>query len=131
MTRKAAIERAVAVLSVNPDEAVTVEVLNSILEQYEKTRKPMSDEQKATLNAARKAKTAAARADEGAIVMPVLKKYLNVPRTAKELYETAKDELPAGFSPAKVQTYLLRELEPVLDKTETKGMPNTYVLIDR
>ena len=131
MTRKAAIERAVAVLSVNPDEAVTVEVLNSILEQYEKTRKPMSDEQKATLNAARKAKTAAARANEGAIVMPVLKKYLNVPRTAKELYETAKDELPAGFSPAKVQTYLLRELEPVLDKTETKGMPNTYVLIDR
>ena len=91
----------------------------------------MSDEQKATLNAARKAKTAAARANEGAIVMPVLKKYLNVPRTAKELYETAKDELPAGFSPAKVQTYLLRELEPVLDKTETKGMPNTYVLIDR
>ena len=99
--------------------------------QLDKPRTPLSDEAKAKANAKRKEATAKARADEGAIVMPVLKKYLNVPLTAKELYEKAKDELPEGFSPAKVQTYLLRELAPVLDKTETKGQPNTYVLLDR
>lgn len=126
MTRKAAIERAVAVLSVNPDEAVTVEVLNSILEQYEKTRKPMSDEQKATLNAARKAKTAAARAVVLDATCPIVREIAVTPMTANEIFVAGKGKWMEGFTVAKLQNVLINEMAPELDKVEVKGKPNTY-----
>lgn len=126
MTKKSAIERAVAVLSVNPDEAVTVEVLNSILEQYEKSRKPMSDEQKATLSAARKAKTAAARAVVLNATCPIVREIATTPMTASEIFEAGKGRWLSDFSVAKLQNVLINEMAPELDKVEAKGKPNTY-----
>ena len=76
--------------------------------------------------AAKKEKTAANRAALVATVAPVLRKYLDTPRTAKELFDVAKAELPADFSWNKVQNILIRELAPELTKVEAKGKANTY-----
>lgn len=76
----------------------------------------------------RKAVTAAARAELVAKVAPVLRKYLDVDRTAKELCEVAASELPENFSWQQVQNVLLREMAEELVKTEAKGKANTYRL---
>ena len=129
MTKKNAIERAIAVLSIDNTNDEAVETLQKMLEGLEKARTPMSEEKKAELSAKRKEATATARAEMLAKVVPVLRKYLTAPVTAKELFEIAKSELPADFSWNKVQNVLIRELAPELVKTEVKGKPNTYQLI--
>ena len=86
----------------------------------------MSDEKKAEISAKRKAETAAARAELMANVGPVLRKYLVEPRTAKELFELAKAELPEDFTWNKVQAVLVRDMKDELIKVEVKGKPNTY-----
>lgn len=123
MTKRNALELAIASI----DNAEAVETLTKMLEQIE-NRKPMSDEKKAELNAKRKEATSTARKELIEKVAPVLRKYLTAPMTAKELYETAKAELPADFSWQKVQNILIRELAPELNKAEAKGKANTYAL---
>lgn len=123
MTKRNALELAIASI----DNAEAVETLTKMLEQIE-NRKPMSDEKKAELNAKRKEATSTARKELIEKVAPVLRKYLTTPVTAKELYETAKAELPADFSWQKVQNVLIRELAPELNKAEAKNKANTYVL---
>lgn len=86
----------------------------------------MSDEKKAEISAKRKAETAAARAELMANVGPVLRKYLIEPRTAKELFELAKAELPEDFTWNKVQAVLVRDMKDELIKVEVKNKPNTY-----
>ena len=103
------------------------EVLTKMVEQLSKPR-TTSDEAKAKASAKRKEATAKARAELIAKVVPVLRKYLTADITAKALFETAKDELPADFSAAKVQNILLREMAAELVKTEAKGKANTYRL---
>ena len=79
----------------------------------------------------RKAKTAAARAELVAKVAPVLREVLTHTQlglTAKEIYSEAQTRLPEGFSVAKVQNILLREMAPELEKIEAKGKANTYRL---
>ena len=127
MTKRNALELAIATLSTDNANAEAVETLAKMLEQIE-NRKPMTDEKKAELNAQRKEATTTARKELIEKVAPVLRKYLTTPLTAKELYETAKAELPADFSWQKVQNVLIRELAPELDKAEAKGKANTYVL---
>lgn len=128
MTKKNAIERAIAVLSFDNANDETVETLQKMLEGLEKAHTPMSEEKKAELSAKRKEATSTARKELIEKVAPVLRKYLTAPVTAKELYETAKAELPADFSWQKVQNVLIRELAPELNKAEAKNKPNTYVL---
>lgn len=135
MTRKNVIVSAIELLStvegtteaMENMRAETIEALKTILEQLNK-RSTVSEEKKAEVSAKRKAATAEARGKLIAEVAPVLRKYLAADVTAKELFETAKGELPADFSAAKVQNILIRELAPELVKTETKGKPNTYRL---
>lgn len=129
MTKKNAIERAIAVLSIDNANDEAVETLQKMLEGLEKARTPMSEEKKAELSAKRKAETAAARSELLAKVTPVLRKYLSNPLTAKELFEVAKNELPSDFSWQKVQNILIREMAVELTKTEVKGKPNTYQLV--
>lgn len=130
MTKKNALSAAITALkSMETVDTDAIEVLAKMIDQLEATRKPMTDEQKAEVSAKRKAATAEARGKLVAEVAPVLRKYLAADVTAKELFETAKGELPADFSVAKVQNILIRELAPELIKTETKGKPNTYRLI--
>lgn len=127
MTKKSALELAVATLAINSANDEAVEVLNKMIEQLE-SRKPMAEEKKAELNAKRKEATATARKEMIEKVVPVLRKYLTAPITAKELFEVAKSELPADFSWQKVQNVLIRELAPEVNKVEAKGKANTYAL---
>ena len=90
-------------------------------------RSSRSDEAKAAANERRKAKNAEARAQMVSDVAPILRAHMTTPITAKALYESAKDELPADFTAGKVQAMLLRELRPELDIIQIKGKANTYV----
>ena len=129
MTKKNALSAAITALkSMETVDTDAIEVLTKMIDQLEATRKPMTDEQRAKVSAKRMAATAEARGKLVAEVAPVLRKYLATDVTAKELFETAKGELPVDFSAAKVQNILIRELAPELVKTETKGKPNTYRL---
>ena len=81
---------------------------------------------------ARKAKTAEARSELVKTVTPVLRKALTTApegMTAKELFTACEKELPEGFTAAKVQNVLLREMAPELEKIEDKRKANVYRLI--
>lgn len=104
-----------------------LDVVSGMIDQLSAPRH-VSDDTKARANAKRKNDTAVARAELVAKVAPVLRKYLASDITAKDLYEAAKDELPADFTAPKVQNVLLREMKDELVKTEAKGKANTYRL---
>ena len=107
----------------------TTEKLVALRDTIEKRNaKRGSDEAKAKVNAQRKAKNAQERKALVDVVVPVLRGHLTSDLTAKELYEVAKDELPADFSVAKVQYVLLHEMVDEVVKTEAKGKANTYRL---
>lgn len=76
----------------------------------------------------RKAATKEARAKMIAEVCPILRKHLTKDVTAKELYALASAELPADFTPNKVQNILIREMKPELVRTERKKGGDTYRL---
>jgi len=144
MTKKMALENALTVLesriaflsetdsTADATEAealrASVETIEAMIAQLSKPRTPKSEEAKAKANAVRKEKTAAARAELLAKVVPVLRAHLAEDITAKALFEATKAELPEDFSAAKVQNILIREMAPELVKTEAKGKANTYRL---
>ena len=125
MTKKEALELAIATLSTNNEADEAVETLQKMIAQLDK-RFSVSDEKKAEINAKRKEATATARAELIAKVAPVIRKVATEPMTAKQIYEAAKSELPTDFSWQKVQNILIREMASELDKVEVKGKPNTY-----
>jgi hypothetical protein len=127
MTKKDALT--IALNTIDNAEAKTV--IESMIAQLSKPRSPKSEEAKAKANAARKAKTAAARAELVAKVAPVLREALTAPMTAKDVFEAAKANLPEDFTALKVQNVLLREMREELDITEAKGKANTYKLKER
>ena len=88
-----------------------------------------SDEAKAKQAEKRKAETAAKRAELTAQVIPVIRAVMSdKPMTEKEIFEAAKDNLPADFSAIKVRNILLREMEPMVAKADNGRNPNTYAL---
>ena len=131
ITRVDALDYAIAAVTnstevlTNPDEIVGV--LTKIRDQIAKPRKTSEDA---------KARAKAKRANERAILMaqilPILRdglsNYPDVGQTAKELYESNSDVLPADFTTAKVQYILLHEMKDEVVKTEAKNKPNTYKL---
>ena len=123
MTYSVALSTAIdAMKDTNPEVA---ERLSALREQMTK-RSERSDEVKAKQNEQRKAKTAAARAELVAQVVPALRAVIDHDMTAKEIFEAAKDSLPADFTAMKVQNILLREMADELIKTEAKNKANTY-----
>lgn len=123
MTYSVALSTAIdAMKDTNPEVA---ERLTALREQMAK-RSERSDEAKTKQNEQRKTKTAAARAELVAQVMPALRAVIDHDMTAKEIFEAAKDSLPADFTAPKVQNILRREMADELIKTETKGKANTY-----
>jgi hypothetical protein len=103
------------------------EVITKMIEQLMK-RGTTSDKAKE----ARKAKTAEARSELVKTVAPVLRKALTAApegMTAKDLFAACEKELPEGFTAAKVQNVLLREMAPELEKVEEKRKANVYRLI--
>lgn len=109
------------------DNTEATERLTALREQLMK-RHTTSDKAKE----ARKAKTTEARSELVKTVAPVLRKALTaVPEgmTAKDLFAACEKELPEGFTAAKVQNVLLREMAPELEKIEDKRKANVYRLI--
>lgn len=76
----------------------------------------------------KKAATKEARAKLVAEIAPILRKHLTTDVTAKELFTKASAELPEGFTAAKVQNILIREMKPELVRTERKKGGDTYRL---
>lgn len=126
MTKKTALELAIATLSTDNSNDEAVETLQKMVAQLDKPHTPVSEEKRIAMNAKRKEATAQARAELLDKVVPVIRKVAVEPMTARQIYETAKSELPADFSWQKVQNILIREMAPELDKVEVKGKPNTY-----
>lgn len=89
-----------------------------------------SEDSRAKANQKRKEKASAERQAIVSVVAPVIRKFLsaNGGMTAKAIYESVADELPADFSANKVQYLLLHEMAGEVVKTETKGQANTYAL---
>ena len=121
MTKKEALTIALNTITDNEARAT----IEAMIAQLEKPR-TMSDEKKAELSQQRKAATAAARAELTAQVIPVLREVITRDMTAAEIYEAAKDKLPADMTSRRVGNILQREMAPELVKTEAKGKANTY-----
>lgn len=94
----------------------------------EKASTPVNQEKRDAIAAKRKEATAKARAELIATVAPILRKHLTADVTAKELFAKASAELPEGFTAAKVQNILIREMKPELVRTERKKGGDTYRL---
>lgn len=127
MTKKDALTIALSTMADDTDAKTVIKAMIAQLDQ-KRTRTP---EQKEVANAARRAKTAAARAELVAKVAPILREGLSHTLqgvTAKELYQMVEDKLPEDFYSVKVQNVLLREMRDELDIIETKGKANTYRL---
>lgn len=128
MTKKNALLTAIAQLSTDNGFDDVVETLNKIVAQLDKPRTELTAEQKTARNKARKAHNASVRAAMVATVAPILRTVMTTDMTAKEIYEAAKDELPAAFTANKVQNILRREMASEVVKTESRGKANTYRL---
>ena len=129
MTKKDAltVARDALVNATSTDAIEAVVILNKMIESLSTTR-TLSDEAKAAISAQRKAKTASARAELVAQVAPIIRNALTVePQTAKEIFANCVG-LPEGFTVAKVQNVLLRELASEVKRVEAKGKANTYSL---
>lgn len=129
MTKKNALTVALNALNfVNSDEANEAKAtIASMIDALSKAH-PMSDEAKAKQNEIRKAKTAAARATLVAQVAPIIRNAMtSEPQTAKEIFSKCVG-LPEGFTAAKVQNVLLREMATEVNRIEAKGKANTYSL---
>ena len=130
MTKKEALTVALnALLGMDTEEAA--EAITSVNGMIAQLSKPANEEKRAAANAARKEKTAAARAELVAAVAPVLRGVLmhtQLGMTAKDIFIDAQPFLPQGFSWQKVQNILLREMREELDVIEAKGKPNLYRL---
>ena len=129
MTKKNALTVALNALNlVNTDEAVEARATLTKMIETLSTSRALSDEAKAKQNELRKAKTAAARAELVAKVAPVIRAAMTTePQTAKEIFANCVG-LPEGFTAAKVQNVLLREMRDSINVTEAKGKANTYNL---
>ena len=131
MTYAVAIENAINALSIldstELDRDATIARLETLRETLAK-RSGRSEDSKAKAAEKRKAANAKARAELVATVAPILRNVIDHDMTAKEIYEAAKDILPADFTVGKVQAMLLRDMKDELVKTENKNKPNTYRL---
>ena len=129
MTKKNALTVALNALNlVNTDEAVEARATLTKMIETLSTSRTLSDEAKAKQNELRKAKTAAARAELVAKVTPIIRAAMTTePQTAKEIFANCVG-LPEGFTAAKVQNVLLREMRDSISVNEAKGKANTYNL---
>ena len=129
MTKKNALTVALnALILVNTDEATEARITLAKMIETLSASHALSDEAKAKQNELRKAKTAAARAELVAKVAPIIRAAMtSEPQTAKEIFANCVG-LPEGFTAAKVQNVLLREMRDSINVNEAKGKANTYNL---
>lgn len=135
MTYVDALNVAIATMTATEQDETTakaIEKLEAMRTTYqnrsEKARTPVNQEKRDAIAAKRKEATAKARAELISTVAPILRKHLTADVTAKELFAKASAELPEGFTAAKVQNILIREMKPELVRTERKKGGDTYRL---
>ena len=135
MTYVDALNVAIATMTATEQDETTekaVEKLMAMRTTYqnrsEKARTPVNQEKRDAIAAKRKEATAKARAELISTVAPILRKHLTADVTAKELFAKASAELPEGFTAAKIQNILIREMKPELVRTERKKGGDTYRL---
>ena len=127
MTYTAAIENAIRVLSASNENDETIERLQALSAALVKRNAHKSSD---TTKAKQAAKRAEARSEIVNVVAPIVRKALtSEPSTAKEIFERCEN-LPEGFTAAKVQYLLLHEMAEEVVKAEAKGKPNTYRLAE-
>lgn len=111
-------------------DAEAIETVKHMIAQLSAPH-PMSEEKKA----ARRENAAAERRVLMAKVIPPITAALPTSaeegRTAKEIFEAAKANLPSDFTANKVQYVLLHDMINIVGKTEAKGKANTYYRITK
>ena len=130
-----ALNVAIATMTATEQDETTAKAVEKLIamratyqNRSEKARTPVNQEKRDAIAAKRKETTAKARAELIATVAPILRKHLTADVTAKELFAKASAELPEGFTAAKVQNILIREMKPELVRTERKKGGDTYRL---
>lgn len=130
-----ALNVAIATMTATEQDETTAKAIEKLIamrttyqNRSEKARTPVNQEKRDAIAAKRKEATAKARAELIATVAPILRKHLTADVTAKELFAKASAELPEGFTAAKVQNILIREMKPELVRTERKKGGDTYRL---
>ena len=135
MTYVDALNIAIATMTATEQDETTAKAIEKLVtmrttyqNRSEKARTLVNQEKRDAIAAKRKETTAKARAELIATVAPILRKHLTADVTAKELFAKASAELPEGFTAAKVQNILIREMKPELVRTERKKGGDTYRL---
>ena len=130
-----ALNVAIATMTATEQDETTAKAIEKLVamrttyqNRSEKARTPVNQEKRDAIAAKRKEATAKARAELISTVAPILRKHLTADVTAKELFAKASAELPEGFTAAKVQNILIREMKPELVRTERKKGGDTYRL---
>lgn len=131
MTNTIALENAISVLStVEQTETITktVERLNAMHETLVKRAAAVASNEK--IKAAqekRKADNKAARDALMTAVLPVLRSVITAePKTAEQIYDDCKVNLPADFTAKKVQYILIHELAGEVVKVDNGRNSKTY-----
>lgn len=120
--------------AITPEQKTKLEQAKAVYASYKatldkpRTVSPETAAKRAKAAEERKAATKEARVKMVSEVAPILRKHLTADVTAKELFAMAAPELPAGFTAAKVQNILIREMKPELVRTERKKGGDTYRL---
>lgn len=135
MTQKETLTYMMDMLKTSPDYVNGVtqasEAYDTLSKMLAQVSKPHNNSPEAVerQNAKRKEQTANARATLVATISPILRKVMTTDMTVKDIFAAAQPELPADFTPAKVQNILTREMASEIIKTERKGgKPNLYRL---
>lgn len=130
-----ALDIAITTMAATERDETTAKVIEKLMamrttyqNRSEKAHTSVNQEKRDAIAAKRKEATAKARVELIATVAPILRKHLTADVTAKELFAKASAELPEGFTAAKVQNILIREMKPELVRTERKKGGDTYRL---
>lgn len=131
MTNATAIENAIAILStVEQDETVTktVERLTAMHEALVRRAEAVASNEKTKAAAEkRKAENHAAREALVTAVRPAIRAVLtDKEKTAAQIYEDAKANLPADFNEKKVQYLLIHEMADEVVKHDNGRNSKTY-----
>lgn len=112
--------------------APVADVIQKMIDQLSKERKPLTEDQRQARNAKIREKTAAKRKVEMDKVLPVLRATFSrfqMPITAKELYLACVEDLPDHYTDRNVQYILAFDMKDEVNRVEVaKNKPYAYEL---
>ena len=131
MTNSIALQNAIDALSTVEQTETIVETVKRLTSMHntlvERAKANASNEKIKAANEKRKAETHAAREALMANVLPVIRSVMGAEdKTAEQIYNDAKVNLPEDFSVAKVQYILLHEMKDEVVKVDNGRNSKTY-----